>query len=239
MLKRCFFLLFLFTSSSTFGQNSKVGIWNMAAIILPGDSIHRWGACAELQNRTNNGFKQLQYFEVKGGITYYIDKSFTALVGTGRYDTYDFLAPPKSPTIKENRLYEQITSNQFLYRLKIEHRYRAEQRWINGLYRNRFRYRLNLFVPLNNTKIEAKTLFVSAADELFLNNKVPNFERNRVFAGLGYQLDRSWIVQSGWLNQYNYSLSGTNDKNYAILMFIYRMHRKNGLPREYMPSMTD
>ncbi|MCC8424036.1 DUF2490 domain-containing protein [Mucilaginibacter sp. UR6-11] len=228
---------FLFLSFSVRAQNNKTGVFGIATVVLPGDSLHRWGGYAELQTRSDKPFDQFFYYETKAGISFDLDKSFTALLGTGRYVTND--NPENLKVSKEFRLWEQMTINQFLYRVKLEHRYRVEQRWVNGIYRNRFRYRLNLFVPLNNTKIVAGTYFISVYDELFMNNAAPHFERNRFSAALGYQFNNAINVQAGWLNQYNYSPTFAADKNNLALTFMYRINRKNALPREHMPSTGD
>jgi hypothetical protein len=115
----------------------------------------------------------------------------------------------------------------------------VEQRWVNGDYRNRFRYRLNMFIPLNNTKIVAKTWFLSIFDEVFFNNKAPNFERNRVSASLGYQFDKKWIVQAGWINQRNYTAQASSAKNNMMLTLMYRINRKNAVEREHLPTTND
>ncbi|MBW4890206.1 DUF2490 domain-containing protein [Mucilaginibacter sp. HMF5004] len=232
-------LLLLLLSSKAIAQSTPWGTWGIGTIVLPGDSSHKWGGYTELQLRANNVFSNFMYDEVKAGISYDIDKNFTALVGTGRYTTYDYRDLDLGPLTTETRLWEQITTTQFLYRLKLEHRYRVEQRWVNGNYRNRFRYRINVFIPLNKTKIEAKTYFLSLFDEVFLNNVEPNFERNRISAAAGYQFDRSWIVQAGWINQYNYIPNQSNDKNNLMLMLMYRINRKHGVPREHVPTTTD
>ena len=233
-------LLFLFFFTLTaFAQNNKTGTWGIFTALMPGDSSHRWGGYAELQVRTNGAFSQFQYYETKAGISYDLDKNFTALLGGGRYATYDYLDLGKGPTIIEARFWEQLTVNQYLSRLKFEHRYRIEQRWLNGIYRNRFRYRLNLFIPLNNKKIEAKTWFVSVFDELFFTSKEPNFERNRISAALGYQFDKKWVAQAGWVNQYNYIPNQSNDKNNIMLMLMYRINRKKGGSHERLPSSVD
>lgn len=234
-------VLFLLTicSITVKAQDSKVGTWGIVTVVLPGDSSHKWGGYTEFQTRTNNVFSQFQYYEVKAGVSYDIDRNFTALLGTGRYTTFDYMDIGKGPTATETRFWEQITSNQFLYRIKLEHRYRVEQRWVNGDYRNRFRYRLNVFVPLNSTKIEAKTWFISVFDEVFLNNKVPNFERNRISAAVGYQFDKSWILQAGWINQYNYSAAAKSDKDNIMLILMYRIQRKNAVQREHVPTTSD
>lgn len=221
-------------------QDSKTGSWAIATIVMPGDSTHKWGAYAEGQIRTNGlGYSQFQYYEAKAGVSYDIDKNFIALLGTGTYHTYDYFNVGDGPTVNEYRLWEQMTINQFLTRIKFEHRYRVEQRWVNDNYRNRFRYRLNMLIPLNNTKITAKTWFISVFDEIFFNNKAPNFERNRVAATLGYQFDKKWIVQAGWLNQRNYTANSSSAKSNMLLTLMYRVQRKSARPREHVPTTTD
>ncbi|MXV52737.1 DUF2490 domain-containing protein [Pedobacter sp. HMF7647] len=226
----------LFISQNAYSQ--KWGTWGIGSVVLPA-SEKGWGAYMEAQVRTNAVFDEFQYYEVKGGISYDIDKNFTALIGTGRYETYDYRDLGKGPVIGETRLWEQMTINQFLNRLKFEHRYRIEQRWLNGVYRNRYRYRLNLILPLNNVKLQPKTFFVNAFDEIFLNNKAPRFERNRISAGLGYQATKTWIFQAGWLNQTNFSLTEGIGKNNLMMTVIYRIDRKKQSPNEHLPTHND
>lgn len=233
------FVLLTARSFRAHAQDSKVGTWGIATVVLPGDSSHKWGGYSELQVRTNGPLSQFQYYEAKAGVSYDINKDFTALLGTGTYHTYDYADLGSGPNTNEFRLWEQMTVNQFLYRLKFEHRYRIEQRWVNGAYRNRFRYRLNMFIPLNNTKIVAKTWFLSVFDEVFFNNKAPNFERNRISAALGYQFNRSWIAQAGWINQRNYTATQSNGKNNIMLMLMYRISRKGAGQQEHVPTTTD
>ena len=225
------FYLFLFVliigASGAKAQDSKTGTWGIATVVWPGDSSHKWGGYSEFQIRTNTAFRQFQYYEAKAGVSYDLDKNFTALLGTGTYHTYDYTDLDKGPTTNEFRLWEQMTVNQFLDRLKFEHRYRIEQRWVNDDYRNRFRYRLNMFIPLNNKKIVAKTWFISVFDEVFFNNRVPNFERNRISAALGYQFDKRWIVQAGGINQRNYTANQSSPQHNNNVMLMDRINRKN------------
>jgi hypothetical protein len=96
-----------------------------------------------------------------------------------------------------------------------------------------------MFVPLNNPKIVAKTYFLSIFDEVFLNNKAPNFERNRISAALGYQFDKKWIVQAGWINQRNFTATQSSAKNNIMLMLMYRINRKNSAEKEQVPTTVD
>jgi hypothetical protein len=224
-----------------------LGTWFIGTVQLPARE-RGWGGFVEGQVRSNTLFDQVNYYEVKGGISYDLGPAFSAMVATGRYHTYNFRDLADGPQILETRLWEQITMSQNVERLKFEHRYRVEQRWfgestpenvaIQGRFRNRVRYRMNLMIPLNAMTIQPKTVFVSIYDELFLNFKAPHLERNRVYAGLGYQIDRNWIVQAGWVNQYDQAPVNIGDKNNVVLSVMYRLHRKNG-ERVRLPTQMD
>ena len=233
------FFLFIFAKTA-FSQSNKMGTWGVATVVLPSNVDHRWGGYFESQARTDElAFNNIFYYELKTGVSYAIDQNYVALIGTGKYTTYDYLDLDKGPTAKETRLWEQMTFTQYLSRIKFEHRYRIEQRWVNQLYRNRFRYRLNAVVPLNAKKVQARTMFLSIFDEIFLNNKQPNFERNRISTSLGYQFTKSITVQAGWLYQYNNTTNGTNAKNNLIINFTYQIQRKKGPSHEELPTLKD
>ena len=228
MLRWFGFLLLLITFSFTaHAQYNGVGGWNVITLNLPGSVEHRWGGYMEAQNRNYGVTDRFYYYEVKGGVSYNLDKNNIALLGIGRYVTYDFEDVDDGPTLQEFRLWQQFVSNQFLGRIKFEHRYRIEQRWFNTGYRNRFRYRLSTNIPINKPKVEPGTLFGIVYDELFFNNKAPNFERNRVAALLGYQFSKQFGVQTGVLNQFNITSTTNNRKYYFLLNAIYNIQRKS------------
>src|SRR5215216_2832428 len=83
-------VVFFFLFSIAFiakAQNNKTGVFSVATVTLPGDSLHKWGGYVELQGRSNEFFNQFYYYETKGGISYDIANNYTALLGTGRYVT--------------------------------------------------------------------------------------------------------------------------------------------------------
>ncbi len=231
------------------------GTWLIGTVQVSGSS--RWGGFGEVQSRANAFGRQFFYYELKGGLSYSLDKNFTLTLAGGRYGTYQPQHLTDGPLNTEARLWEQLVLNQYLARLRFEHRYRVEQRWFTlrdgtPSYRNRIRYRLNLFVPLNRRSIGPGTTFVSAYDEIFLNPRGPIFERNRLYAGLGYQADAHWVVQLGWVNQTNYSPAqfaqgvftpGTSaGKNNVVLNLTYRLlsrRSKTLPPTERLPSQPD
>ena len=159
-------------------------------------------------------------------------------MGAGRYATYsdkgNFALPFDS---EEFRIWQQVTMNQYLHRLKIEHRYRAEQKWVNNKYRNRFRYRLNMMLPLNKAKLVAGSIYLNVYDEVFLNNEEPHFERNRFFAGAGYILTPVTTIQAGYVNQYNYSLTESGGKSYLQFSLLLQFEPDND--KERIPHLMD
>ncbi|AUD01969.1 DUF2490 domain-containing protein [Spirosoma pollinicola] len=233
------------TPSTTWGS------WMTGTIQLPAGK-RKWGGFAELQARSNGVFNQFFYFDVKSGITYEIDRTLSLMVAGAQVSTYDYKALADGPLNTETRLWEQLTLNQFVSRIKFEHRYRIEQRWFNFRngtmpYRNRIRYRFNTLLPLNNYTITNKTAFLSIYDEIFVNPIGPVFERNRIYAGVGYQFDNQWILQVGWMNQTNYDAATfdkgiftpelATGKNNLIIGLTYRLKRKNAA--EKLPTQSD
>lgn len=227
------------------------GSWLIGTLVLPG-SAGKLGGFAEVQARSYGAFNHFFYNELKAGASYDLDRNFSLTLAGGRYTTYDYRALSDGPLNSEKRLWEQLIVNQYLSRLKFEHRYRIEQRWFtfrdgSDTYRNRIRYRLNMFIPLNNHTITRQTTFLSLYDEIFLNPVGPAFERNRLYAGVGYQFDQQWIVQLGWVNQTNYdpaTFAGgvfnpqlATGKNNVVVGLIYRIKRRNNA--EKLPTQPD
>lgn len=229
------------------------GSWLVGTVQLPGSPTHRWGGFAEVQVRTNAVFNDYFYHELKAGGSFDIDPNFTVGLAGGRYSTSDYQDLGAGPLNTEKRLWEQIILTQYSHRLKLEHRYRIEQRWFTFRddrteFRQRFRYRLNGFLPLNHKKIEPGTAFLVAYDEIFLNPKGPVFERNRVYGGVGYQLNKNFIVQVGYVNQANYNytttqgqfvLQNTAAKNNVVVNLTYKLLRRDATPTESLPSQPD
>ena len=231
------------------------GSWFIGTVQLPGSAANRWGGFAEVQVRTDAVFRHYFYNELKAGGTFDIDPNFTVAVAGGRYTTSDYQDLGAGPLNVEKRLWEQLTLTQYSHRLKLEHRYRVEQRWLafrDGTtgFRQRFRYRLNGFLPLNKPAIAAGTVFLATYDEVFLNPRGPVFERNRLYLGVGYQFTAHFIAQAGYVNQANYNyqtsqgqfvLQNTAAKNSVVFNLTYKLLRRNApaQPAESLPSQPD
>ena len=193
----------------TSAQRDHFGSWNVLNSRLT--LAPRLELFNEFQLRSQSFYADHYYYEVKGGISYFLSKNFSLLAGVGRYITFSDPGNFTKPvTGNEFRFWQQLTMNNYLQRIKFEHRYRVEQRWFKTGYRNRFRYRLNAAVPLNTTKVENKTIYLSAFEELFFTNKAPYFERSRLFGGVGYQVNKYFTVQPGYVYQFDYTANGSS-----------------------------
>ena len=167
--KSLFLLLFLLPVS-IFAQQEKTGNWLMyfgTNKVSDKFSIH-----TEIQYRnhtlTPNNTEQLL---LRTGLNYHFSDKAFATVGYAYIPSYIFESEQKAPEIEEHRIWQQFILTNKIGRVKFEHRYRIEQRFINQEYKNRFRYRLMLFVPLNKPTIEKGSLFLGLYDEVFMNSK--------------------------------------------------------------------
>lgn len=189
---------FFWSSIYLTAQTPGLGTWNVLTGRFNYNS--KWNAFIELQLRSQQTFNHFNYYEVKGGIGYAIHPTLTAVIGTGRYITYQLNDNFKTPfLVTENRLWQQLIWNQSFKNVRIEHRLRAEQRYTSNGYRNRFRYRLSGIIPINNKTITNKTLFINTSNEFHLNNEGVFFEQNRYYLGGGYNFNSQLSLQVGWI----------------------------------------
>ncbi len=235
MYKKNVSFLMIFLGIFLFSQQSKTGTWLVQTLQYKWNS--HFSSNLEAQVRALDFFSDYNYYEIKAGTGYQIDKNFSTLLGLGRYVTYD----DGKLSREEFRIWEQFTFLQYVERLKFEHRFRVEQRFINSEYENRYRYRLNLLIPLNNKSVKPKTIFSSIYDEIFLTNEVPHFMRNRLYIGLGYQISNMITIQTGFLSQYDYNLLNSATKNYLFFSTQYTFKNKanNEEKFEIIPNSVD
>jgi hypothetical protein len=120
----------------------------------------------------------------------------------------DYLAASK---VTENRLWQQLIIRQRSQVIFMEHRYRLEQRFISNKTTftsrtdHRIRYRFQTIFPLYTITAHLRHWFLVANNEIMINfKKDPSllFDRNRFFAGVGYQVRPNLNFQLAYMNQY-------------------------------------
>ncbi|MCX7736963.1 MAG: DUF2490 domain-containing protein [Candidatus Kapabacteria bacterium] len=225
------FLCFFITINQSFSEN--LGSWNIFNV--RGNLFDNFGFMSEFQLRSLSFYDEFFYYELKGGINYALSENFTLLLGTGFYHTFppggNFVTPSSQ---RELRTWIELTTKQYLDRFNFEHRYRIEQRFTSNGYKNRYRYRLLLVVPINSEKLKDNTLYSAIFEEVFFTNLPPYFERNRIFAGLGYKLD-FLTLQVGYIYQYDYRITNPKGHSYLQASFVFDVSSKDKTEMKTLP----
>ena len=117
---------------------------------------------------------------------------------------------------KEHRIFQQFITKQTLGRFYAQHRYRIEERFIKDETQFRFRYFLSLNIPLNKKTITDNTIYFSAYNEIFINGQSPAFDRNRLYGGLGYHINKNFKLQLGYLS---HMVENSQRSQFQIILF--------------------
>ena len=214
MKKNTYLLLFsicLLVSKNGYTQinENQIGAWYMYFFNTTFKESP-WGIQGDVQLRNWNVAGDLEQLLLRGGISYKPKKANVKLtLGYGNITTGDYGADKS--TKMENRIYQEaLFPVKFGNRLYTNHRFRYEQRLVEGQnLRTRYRYNLFLNIALNKAKMDKKTFYLSLYNELFINgqgnigngNTVEVFDRNRFYAALGYVIQKGMKIQLGIMNQ--------------------------------------
>ena len=181
----------------------------------------------EAQLRLYEPFGNFNQALLRTGINYHINNSALVTVGYGYIPTETFDKELPVNRSVEHRIWEQFILKNNIGRLFFEHRYRLEQRWLSSSadnwYLNRLRYRILVNIPLNNAQMAEKTLFLSLYDEVFLNVTDTPFDQNRLFAALGYKINKNLSLQAGYLR---HRLGANNYDRLQFALFLNTDLRK-------------
>jgi len=173
----------------------------------------------EFQWRRNNIITDWQQLLARAGVQYHFNKGGTAAIlycFTMSYPIGDY---PWGPyPFPEHRITEQVGFTGSTGIFNFSHRLRLEQRWLgqinqkaesgkveSWMYLNRVRYQLRTEVALNRPKIEDKTFYLAAFDEIFIgfgkNVNQNVFDQNRLGLLGGYRFNKNLRMEAGYLNQ--------------------------------------
>lgn len=209
------FIIFISTSNS-FAQESNFGNW----LIYIGSkkvnskvNIHH-----EIQHRNYNALGDLEQLLIRTGLGYNLsEKNNNILLGYGYIASDNYNEFGEKLRVNEHRVFQQFITKQNNGRFFWGHRYRFEQRFIEDNYKMRLRYFLNLRIPLNSTSISSGAIYLSGYNEIFMDvNKETAFDRNRLYGGLGYQINKYLKFEMGYMNQF---LSNFNRDQFNIFLF--------------------
>jgi hypothetical protein len=176
---------------------------------------------ADVQWRGSDEFKHTQTLLLRSGLNYHLNKKVILTAG------YAFIQNRRtigavSGYAPEHRTWEQLVFNHKLKTIFVSHRLRLEQRYISTsevaggelertgtVYANRARYFIRSILPLaSKDQTFSKGPFVALQDEVFANfgNKAnvngKFFDQNRLYLAVGYRLNPSFDLETGYMNQY-------------------------------------
>ncbi len=158
----------------------------------------------------------VRQFLARGALGYQITPSSTLYQGYGLITNY---GPKKS----EHRSFQELLSSYTLQSFQLTHRFRFEQRFIEG--RNGVSLRGRYFFRLQRAIPHLESVALAASNELFVTLNEPGdgpkagFDQNRVFLGVNYSLSDSLSVDLGYQNQYVERRGGiSNVSNHIVFL---------------------
>src|SRR5690606_35885516 len=156
-------------------------------------------------NRNHAFITDLNQMLLRGSVQYiWLDN---LIVGSGYAFVHTEQFEKPDVPFAENRIFQDVLTNQKIATATVKHRFRFEQRFIeNQDFKSRFRYQLGLDVPIYQNTEKNQSLYASFYNELFMNTdetsrKTNPFDRNRLYLGAGFKFNQKLGIQVGWMNQ--------------------------------------
>lgn len=178
-------------------QDSSFGNW---LIYFGNKKIDtKWNIHNEVQYRNYNVIGDLEQLLLRTGLGYTFNEGKNnVLLGYGYILSENYIDNTDSKeTVIEHRIFQQFISTQTIGKVKLNHRYRFEQRFVEDDFKLRVRYFLGLNIPFEKTN----KYYFSAYNELFLNTENAIFDRNRIYLGLGLKVNDNIKIEAGYMSQ--------------------------------------
>jgi hypothetical protein len=194
----------------------------------------KWGFWLDVHGRRTDFLDRWSTQIIRPGVTYYVNDHFRFTAGYAYARTYP--AAGLHTIRPENRLWQQVLWTSRQKYLQTQQWIRVEERFNRKIandelqegynFNFRFRYLLNLMVPLNREFIQPNTVFLAFNDEIHINAgkqiTYNVFDQNRLFVGLGYQFTKGLNVQVGYMNQFQQLPSGNHfNSNNVLRLFVF------------------
>jgi hypothetical protein len=200
IIKKTVLVAILLLPYITLSQNSDFGNW---LIYIGNNKLNsKWNIHNEIQYRNYNTIGDLEQLLIRTGLGYtFNDKKNNVLLGYSYILSENYISnSDNKATINEHRIFQQFTASQTFGKVMLGHRYRFEQRFVESDFKMRFRYFLSLNIPINI--MQNNKYYLSAYNEIFLNTKTSVFDRNRLYGGIGYNINTAIRIEVGYMNQF-------------------------------------
>ena len=190
-------------------DRDQLGAWYMLFWSTRFDDTS-WGLQGDVQHRNWNMGSDLEQLLIRAGVTYDLPEAPVRVTGGMAHITSGAFGD-SDETSAERRVYQEAAVRQPLGRVfSLRHRYRYEQRWVDGQdFRTRFRYAVYGDVGLNGRGTGNGSIYLALYNEVFINGEleigrgrtVERFDRNRFYTALGFGLSDESRLQAGYMIQ--------------------------------------
>ncbi|MFV8344795.1 DUF2490 domain-containing protein [Flavobacterium sp. ZB4P13] len=209
-------LLLLFVAANGNAQKSDLGNW----FIYSGNQKinNRWNWHNEVQYRNFNFAGDLEQLLVRTGLGYNLsENNNNVLLGYAYIHSEPYIVGTDDKLqTNEHRIFEQFITKQQFGRINIQHRYRFEQRFVQDDFKMRLRYSLSLNIPINKKMMEQNAVYASMYNEIFVNTEQNHYDRDRIYGGIGYCVNKYVRVEAGVMSQL---LPTNNRTQFQIMIF--------------------
>ena len=215
---RIFLFVFLLVgiNESVYSQKSEIGNW---FIYFGNQKINKnlnWHN--EVQYRNYDFIGDTNQLLLRTGIGYNLtENNNNVLLGYAFVNTQKYIPnSDQKQESNEHRIFQQFITKQNFGRFFVLHRYRVEERFFKDDFQVRLRYFLNLNIPINKKTLDKNAIYLSAYNEIFVNTEKPLYDRNRVYAALGFVINKNFKVEAGFMSQI---LEQSNRNQFQIVIF--------------------
>jgi len=199
--KYVFCLLFIICSIPTvWAQEEDFGKW---LVYFGNQKINnKWLLQSDVQYRLNQTPEQKSQLLLRAGLGYNLtEANNNILLGIAYIESNLLEGDVTMPSTNEKRIYQQYLYKQKRNNLFITHRVRMEERFLADDFGLRSRYFLSLQKPLNGKLLNRRSIYASCFNEFFLDIKNQKFDRNRLYAGIGFGVSNDIRLETGYLIQ--------------------------------------
>lgn len=205
----------LISSGVLYGQSQSDGIW---FVYFGNQKINKkWNIQSDVQYRLRQVPEQKNQIIARGGIGCNLTPgNHNVLLGVAYVQTNFQDELVNKPSVEEKRIYQQYLYKQNFKNLYTTHRFRLEERFLPNDFGCRTRYFLSAQRPLNGKNLNKSSIYGSFFNELFLDVKNKKFDRNRLYAGVGYAIDNDIRIETGYLLQ-----TQTNSTRGQLQLVLY------------------
>lgn len=192
--------LLAFSMTST--AQSRPGAWLMYWGTHPVGK--HWEVYSEWQMRQKEMAANHEQLLLRAGVGRKLNKHLSLGSGYGSISYYNSSNDLVRPDAMEHRWWGQMVHQRRDKSNILEHRIRTEHRWHENVPDWRWRYRIMWIHPIHVFNDDNDALVVHLSNELFVHRGASWFDRNRIFAAIGYHCNTHCEIQAGYLVQQAY-----------------------------------